>query len=345
MTLLPIKPGKIVTMGEILVDIMAVERGQGFREPLNLRGPFPGGAPAIFVSQVARLGHPAGIIACIGDDDFGWINVERLKRDGVDVSAVRVHDEQVTATAFVRYRPDGERDFLFNLKHSAAGRTELDARARALLAECGHFHIMGSSLFSFHLIDEVKKAIEIVKANGATVSFDPNVRKEMMDIAEMRAGLELMLQYCDIFLPSGPELLIPTNARTEEEAIAGLLGLGISAIAVKRADKGASYYDRTHAIDVPGYKVTEVDPTGAGDCFGATFITCLRQGMPIEECMRAANAAGALAVSRQGAMEGISTLAEMQALIARSAQGPVQGPVQGPAQGSVQGPVQGPVQG
>jgi tagatose kinase len=318
MSLPPIKPGKIVTMGEILVDILAVERGRGFHEPLNLKGPFPGGAPAIFIAQAARLGHAAGIISCVGDDDFGWLNIDRLKRDAVDVSAIRVHDDHVTATAFVRYREDGDRDFLFNLKRSAAGQTELDASARALLAECGHFHIMGSSLFSFHLIDEVKKAIEIVKANGATVSFDPNIRKEMMNIAEMRAGLEFMLQYCDIFLPSGPELLMPTEAKTEAEAIAELLGLGISCIVVKRAEKGASYHDRARSIDLPGYKVVEVDPTGAGDCFGATFVTCLRQGMPVEACVRTANAAGALAVSRQGGMEGISSLAEMQALIARS---------------------------
>jgi sugar/nucleoside kinase (ribokinase family) len=157
---------------------------------------------------------------------------------------------------------------------------------------------MGSSLFSFHLIDEVRKAIEIVKANGAMVSFDPNIRKEMLNIAEMRAGLQFMLQYCDIFLPSGPELTIPTDANTENAAIAELLGLGISCIVVKRAAQDASYYDATRALDVPGYK--------------------LRQGLPIEECIRLANAAGALAVSRQGGMEGISSFEEMQALIERS---------------------------
>ena len=319
MTLPPMKPGKIVTIGEVLVDILAVERGRGFREPLNLRGPFPGGAPAIFISQVARLGHAAALISCVGDDDFGWLNIERLKRDGVDVSAVRVHDDHVTASAFVRYREDGERDFLFNLKRSAAGQTELDQPARALLAECAHFHIMGSSLFSFHLIDEVKKAVEIVKAHGATVSFDPNIRKEMMDIAEMRAGLEFMLQYCDIFLPSGPELTMPTEAKSEQAAIAALFDLGVGCIVVKRAAAGSSYFERSRAIDCPGYNVVEADPTGAGDCFGATFVTCLRQGRPVEECLKLANAAGALAVSRQGGMEGISSLAEMQALIAGAA--------------------------
>ena len=320
MSLPAIRPGKIVTMGEILVDIMADERGIGFRTPLKLRGPFPGGAPAIFIAQAARLGHPAGIISCVGDDDFGWMNIERLQRGGVDISAIRIDDDQITASAFVRYREDGDRDFLFNLKRSAAGRTVLDPPAAALLADCGHFHVMGSSLFSFHLIDEVRKAIEIVKANGAMVSFDPNIRKEMLNIAEMRAGLEFMLQYCDIFLPSGPELTIPTEANTEEAAITELLGLGISCIVVKRAAQGASYYDAGCALNVPGYKVTEADPTGAGDCFGATFIACLRQGLPIDECIRLANAAGALAVSRQGGMEGISSFEELRALIEASAE-------------------------
>src|SRR5574340_1766608 len=116
MSLPAVKSGKIVAMGEILVDILAHERGRGFREPLHLTGPFSGGAPAIFISQVARLGHASGIISCVGDDDFGWLNVERLRRDNVDVSAIRVHEDHVTASAFVRYRADGERDFLFNLK-------------------------------------------------------------------------------------------------------------------------------------------------------------------------------------------------------------------------------------
>lgn len=311
---------KIVSFGEILVDIIAAERGEGFHGPMALRGPFAGGAPATFAAQVARLGHPVGLISCVGDDDFGWLNIDQLKALGVDVGAVKVHPERVTASAFVRYHADGERDFLFNLKRSAAGEITLDAPARRLLAECGHFHVMGSSLFSFHLIDEVKKAIEIVKSHGGTVSFDPNVRKEMLDIPEMRAGLELLLQDTDIFLPSGPELLLPTDARNESDAIEALLALGVQRIVVKRSGKGASYYDRTHAFDLPSYAVEEVEPTGAGDCFGGTFVTCLRLGMALKDCLRHANAAGAIAVSRDGGIAGTSDFAEIRALLARGAE-------------------------
>ncbi|HMK96446.1 MAG TPA: hypothetical protein VK425_02805 [Acidimicrobiales bacterium] len=52
---------KVVTLGEILVEIMAKDRGQGFRQPVQLAGPFPSGAPAIFIDQVAKLGQPCGI--------------------------------------------------------------------------------------------------------------------------------------------------------------------------------------------------------------------------------------------------------------------------------------------
>ena len=63
--------GRIVTIGEILVEIMATQPGDGFRAPIELTGPYPSGAPAIFIDQVAKLGQPCAIISCVGDDDFG----------------------------------------------------------------------------------------------------------------------------------------------------------------------------------------------------------------------------------------------------------------------------------
>ena len=50
---------RVLVMGEILVEIMADQRGEGFMEPIALTGPFPSGAPAIFIDQVARADSPA----------------------------------------------------------------------------------------------------------------------------------------------------------------------------------------------------------------------------------------------------------------------------------------------
>ena len=307
---------KIVTLGEIVAEIVAEDRGAGFREPVRLVGPYPSGAPAIFIDQVARLGQPCGLISCVGDDDFGWLNVERLRRDGVDTSAVRVHPDQVTGTAFVRYRDSGERDFVFNIRHSAAGHTRLDAAGRALLDGCGHLHVMGSSLFSPPLVEAAGQAIRQVKAQGGTVSFDPNIRKEMLAAPGMRDALGAVLRQCDLFLPSGPELTLLTAAGSEEGAIAEVLGLGVSAVVVKRGREGASYHDGDGAFHLAAFPAEEIDPTGAGDCFGATFVTCRLQGRGVEDSLRRANASGARAVGVRGPMEGTSSFAELDAFIA-----------------------------
>ena len=59
-----------------------------------------------------------------------------------------------------------------------------------------------------------------------------------------------------------------------------------------------------------------MDPTGAGDCFGGTLISCLVQGIGIERALTLANAAGALAVTKRGPMEGNSTLSELEQFMA-----------------------------
>jgi tagatose kinase len=307
--------GFILTMGEILVEIMATERGQSFRRPGTLVGPFASGAPAIFIDQVAKAGSPCAMIGCVGDDDFGTLNVERLRADGVDVSGIAVIETATTGSAFVTYREDGDRDFIYNIANSASGHLSVANVRDDLLRQCHHFHVMGSSLFSFRIIEAMKKVIETVKENGGTVSFDPNIRKEMLRIPEMREALDFILDYTDIFLPSGHEVMLLVNASTEAGAIEALLRRGVREIVIKRGRHGASFYDGTAVIDVPALAVDEIDPTGAGDCFGATYVACRSQGMTLEHALKYACAAGARAVTCRGPMEGTATLRELDEFI------------------------------
>lgn len=308
-------PVSILTMGEILVEILATEIGQSFRRPGMLMGPYASGAPAIFIDQAAKCGSASAIIGCVGDDDFGVLNVERLRQDGVDVSGISVMKAATTGSAFVTYREDGDRDFIYNIANSASGHLSVNEIPEKLLKNCGHFHVMGSSLFSFRIIEAMKKVIETVKANDGTVSFDPNIRKEMLRIPEMRDALDFILDYTDVFLPSGHEVMLLASASSEKGAIAELLARGVSEIVVKRGKEGCSYYDGKIERHIPAMAVTEVDPTGAGDCFGGTYIACRSQGYPVESALKYACAAGALAVTRRGPMEGTATLAELDAFI------------------------------
>jgi D-tagatose-bisphosphate aldolase class II non-catalytic subunit len=308
---------KITTLGEVLVEIMAVVPGPGFGEPLELVGPFPSGAPAIFIDQVARLGASCGIIAAVGDDDFGRLNVKRLSIDGVDTSAINIRDSEITGTAFVRYREDGQRDFIFNLRNSAAAKVELTEAARDMLHETGHLHVSGSSLFSPRMAAVVNQAIALVKAEGGSVSFDPNVRSGVEPGSPAYRALRGILGSCDMFLPGGSELTLLTQADNSADAISEILAMGVSCVVVKHGRHGSRYYASGTDLPAPGYAVEEVDPTGAGDCFDAAFVTCRVQGRSVEESLEYANAAGALAVGAKGPMEGTSTWAQLDEVRAR----------------------------
>lgn len=306
---------KILVIGEILVEIMADTQGDGFTVPQPLTGPFPSGAPAIFIDQVARMGQPCAILSSVGDDDFGRINLDRLAADGVDISGVSIVPDRPTGSAFVRYRPDGARDFVFNIRHSACGLLPDRDAARRLLAGADHLHVMGSSLSTPEIVALNLEAARAVKARGGTLSFDPNLRKEILDAPGMRAAMTEILRISDLFLPSGDEVSLLTDDRTEGGAIGELLGLGIAAVVHKLGADGVRFHDAGGSIFVPAFEVDEIDPTGAGDCFGGAFTALWLQGADTREALTLATAAGALAVTKRGPMEGAATIGTLRAFV------------------------------
>jgi tagatose kinase len=306
----------IVALGEILVEVMATRRGQTFLEPGALVGPYPSGAPAIFIDQVARLGQPCGMIGSVGDDDFGVLNVERLRADGVDVSAIIVHRDAPTGSAFVTYQANGDRHFVFNILHSASGHISITEAADALLARADHLHVMGTSLISPKVMEAMRNAMRRVKARGGTISFDPNSRKELAGGSDLAACIEEILSVSDLVMPSGLELRSLTGEADEARAIAGLLGRGVGAVVVKRGAQGSAHYDQSGATHGAPVAVEEVDPTGAGDCFDATFVVCRLRGMTVAESLRYANASGAHKVLHRGPMEGVASFPELDAWLA-----------------------------
>lgn len=309
-------PSPLLVPGEILVEIMADTQSAGFRAPQALTGPFPSGAPAIFAAQAARLGAPVAMISAVGRDDFGTLNLDRLRADGVDVSAVSV-TSRPTGSAFVRYRPDGGRDFVFNLRHAACGHLRPGAAAQRAIAAAGHLHVMGSSLSIPWVRRLVLQAAPQIRARGGTLSFDPNLRREMLDSLGMWEAMQAVLGLTDVFLPSGDELGLLTGTAIGDAAaaVAALQARGVGLVVHKLGAMGARAYGPGGAVFCPAFAVTEVDPTGAGDCFGAAFVTSWRAGLPLPEALRRACAAGALAVTRRGPMEGAARPSELDALL------------------------------
>ena len=306
---------KIITIGEILVEMMAKHIGQSFEKAGEYVGPFPSGAPAIFIDQVAKTGSSCAIMSKVGEEGFGRLNVDRLRHDGVDVSFISRLKDETTGIAFVTYKENGDRNFIFTTKGSASAQIHADDVKEEFFKDASFFHIMGCSVFNDEMIRVFKKAINLAKSNMVQISFDPNIRKEIMENDKIKEFILYALENCDIFLPGELELKWITEIEEEEAAVRSVLNKNAKLVIVKRGSKGCRVYNQTGFFDVEPYQVEEVDPTGAGDSFAGTFISLLNQGKSVEESVKYANAAGAYAVLTKGPMEGTSTLAELEQFV------------------------------
>lgn len=308
----------IVALGEALVEVMRTGLDQPLDRPGPFGGPYPSGAPAILADAVARLGGSAGFLGTVGEDAFGDCIARRLSADGVDCAALRRVSHRITGIAFVSYRSDGSRSFMFHLADSAAAEMSVEQIPPGWLDSVRFVHIMGSSLSAGEAMRETCYAVaRHVSDRGGTVSLDPNLRPELIAPERIREVCEPVLACAKVVFPSGPELVTLTGKSTAEAGAAQLLEGGIEIVALKQGEQGSTIYTCDGALAVAPYAVTEVDPTGAGDCYDAAFIVGLSEGWDLDRIGRFANATGAMATTKRGPMEGAPTRYEVLQFMAR----------------------------
>lgn len=305
---------QVLTIGELLVDIIRKDVDVSLGEPADFAGPFPGGAPAIFADAVARLKMSSGIIGSVGKDEFGQCILRRLKKDGVDVTHVVENEHLSTAVAFVAYFSDGSRRFVFHVGNSAAGMIDV-SDAEEYVKNASAVHISGSSLMmSEKLREACHRVVGIAKEAGAVISFDPNIRRELMSVARMKKIVKPVLEVCDLLIPSADEFRELCRA-DEEKGVKEMIDNGIKIVAVKDGDKGCRLYTKDEKVTARAFDVKELDPTGAGDAFSAGIVVGFLEKMNLGYLARFANAAGAKAVTAKGAMEGLAWREEIENML------------------------------
>ncbi|MDM7856001.1 sugar kinase [Cellulomonas alba] len=303
---------RLLCIGEILVEMVAVDVDQPTTRPGRWAGPFPSGAPAILADQAALCGAEVSLVGTVGRDAFGTACLTRLRASGVVVDQVRVDPDGTTGVAFVSYRGDGSRSFVFHLADAASGRFRL-ADVESGLLGVDVVHLMGSSVFSAAAAEAVGEVFDAARARGIAVSFDPNLRPETLRREHVPTLLRI-LRGAQVVLASEGELQLLLGDAPDEDCARQLLAGSATTVVLKRGARGAGLYlDGREELSVPAVPVDEVDPTGAGDCFGGTFLALVLQGWAPADALRHANLAGALAVTQRGPMSGNRTLADLRA--------------------------------
>jgi len=156
-----------------------------------------------------------------------------------------------------------------------------------------------------HFCDEIIKTAQMYKAAGASISFDPNVRPELLGSGDIHKIINPVMEMCEVLFPGAGELMMIAGKNSVEEAVQCVFTrYPVKIIALKLGADGCAVYTRERVFTKGVYKIEAKDPTGAGDCFDAAFLCSLLEDRTLEECAEIASAAAALNTAAFGPMEG-----------------------------------------
>lgn len=303
----------VVLFGEMMQMLVADQPG-----PLESIGTFhkrTAGAETNVAIGLARAGLRVGWASRLGTDSMARYLLGEMRREGVDCSRVVCDPAQRTGFLFKGRVTAGDPPVEYHRKGSAAshmGPGDIDVAwltAARLLHVTGVFPAISASALA-----TMRRAVELVRAAGGTISFDPNLRPTLWESPDvMRRELNALAFQAHWVLPGLEEGRFLTGEQTPEAIAAFYRAHGAPFVAIKLGPDGA-YFDSAIASGyVPAFPVAQiVDTVGAGDGFAVGVVSALLEGRTPTEAVRRGAWIGARAVQVLGDTEGLPTRAQLQ---------------------------------
>lgn len=289
----------ICVVGEALVDVFTAPDGS-VHETV-------GGSPLNLAVSLSRLDVPAYLITQAGEDDRGERVVEHLAASGVEVLAAPTRSGR-TATATVSLDETGSATYAFDLDWSLPPQ-ELPA--------CDALHVGSLGALLEPGRGSVLDLVEQAWQRGVPVSYDPNVRAELLSEPDrVWRDVEALAERASIVKLSSEDVaLLQPGADPDDIARTLLTGERTELVLVTHGSDGATAHAGDVVAHVPSPVVDVVDTVGAGDAFMAATLGVLFDdqalgaygpGLPrdrdaLERLLRAATEVAAITCSRRGA--------------------------------------------
>lgn len=291
--------GSLVVLGSINADhILNLESFPAPGETLlgNQYQIAFGGKGANQAVAAGRSGARIAFIACTGDDDTGERVRKQLASDNIDIAPVSVIAGESTGVALIFVNGEGENVIGIHAGANAALTVDLVEAQRERIAEASALLMQLESP-----IESVLAAAKIARENQTLVALNPAPASELSDE---------LLSLLDIITPNETEAEKLTGVRVDNEADAAkaakvLHDKGIKTVLITLGSRGVWASVNGEGSRIPGFKVQAIDTIAAGDTFNGALITALLEDKPLEEAIRFAHAAAAIAVTRKGAQPSV----------------------------------------
>jgi ribokinase len=273
---------------------------------------FPGGKGSNQAVAASRLGAAVAMVGQVGADGFGDELVATLRKAGVATDSVRQVPGGATGVALISVAPNGENSIVV----APGANMAWDESALADVEEA----VAGCRLAVMNLEvppPVIARAVRSARRAGARVILNP---------APHRNGDEACFGEVDFFVPNQVEAALfagkgPSLVEDWEDIGRRLRGLGPRAIIATLGAEGSLIVSSEGTTRVPGFKVSVVDTTAAGDAFVGGLATALLRGATLSGAVRYANACGALAVTKAGAQPSLPYKADVERLLASAERG------------------------
>lgn len=317
-----VKKTDVTALGELLIDFT----NNGFSEQGNpVFESNPGGAPCNVLAMLSKLGYSTAFIGKVGDDFFGKQLRDAITEVGIDATYLKVDEEVHTTLAMVHTYEDGDRDFSFYRNPGADMMLNVDDVPAKLIESSKIFHFGTLSMTHDGVREATKRALDIAKNAGVTISFDPNLRPPLWKSLDLAKEQVLYgLKYCDILKISDNEIQWLTGKEDYTDGVNWIRDkFDIPLILVSLGKEGSRAYTKNEMIEVGAF-ISEgtIETTGAGDTFfGCVLSYICKYGIDnldsklIREMLTFANAAASAITTRKGALKVMPELDEIKKIM------------------------------
>lgn len=238
-----------------------------------------GGPVATGLVAASKLGAQAAYIGILSDDAGGKFLKSDFEKYGVDTSLIDIKPGFRSFTSVLWLsEQSGTRTCVFD-KGDLPPLTLSNEQKNA---------VIGADLL---MIDgnEMPGALEAVKAARE------NGTKVLYDAGGLYDGVESLLRYTDILIPSEEFALGITGCGTAEDAAEMLAEkYHPEAVVITQGKRGGFLYDGGKVIYYPAYPAKVVDSNGSGDVFHGAFAAAVIKGYDYLKCCHFASAVSAL---------------------------------------------------